>query len=79
MTAVDLVLQSKIKETFRVSKVRGQFDVPAGASATSVHIHAELPLDDKDWKLGLITGASGSGKSSIARVRRRAETPFCEA
>ncbi len=27
-----------------------------------------LDIDDKDWKLGVIVGPSGSGKSSIGRL-----------
>jgi Cdc6-like AAA superfamily ATPase len=67
VTTVDLVLQSKIKDSFRTSKVRGQFDIPAGQGAVAVHLHAELPLDARPWHVGLITGASGTGKTSIAR------------
>lgn len=42
------------------------FDVPH--SAQNVHITADLPLEGRDWTVGAIVGASGSGKSTIARA-----------
>lgn len=63
---VDLTLSSKIPTTFRAAKVLGLFDIQRTEEQT-VHITADIPLEDKDWQVGAIVGASGSGKSTIAR------------
>nr|UVX93523.1 MAG: Sigma-54 interaction domain [Bacteriophage sp.] len=41
------------------------FDIPQ-TDKTSFAIKANLPIEEKPWQIGLITGASGSGKTSIA-------------
>ena len=66
MPSVDLVRSSPISKTFRAAKVQGMFDIPA-ADTSDTRITAELPLDEKPWQIGVITGASGSGKSTISR------------
>ena len=48
--------------SFRANKVKSLFNPERG------HIwecEAELPIEDGDWKIGLIVGPSGSGKTSI--------------
>jgi ABC-type lipoprotein export system ATPase subunit len=42
------------------------FDVPA-RQKLSHHWKGDLPIDEKDWNIGLIVGPSGAGKSSIAK------------
>ena len=44
------------------------FDLPAH-SESEFRIRVDMPIEDKPWKLGLITGASGTGKSTVARDR----------
>jgi energy-coupling factor transporter ATP-binding protein EcfA2 len=64
---VEKTLRSEGSDTFRSAKVRGHFDVPTSFENV-VEISATVPdFDDDDWSVGLITGASGSGKSTIAR------------
>lgn len=63
---IETTLTSPESDSFRAAKVRGHFDVPTDF-VNAVEIVAELPLDDDEWTVGLITGASGSGKSTIAR------------
>lgn len=65
MPTVELVKSSPVPDTFRVAKVQGMFDIPRRGVET-VHIHADLPLDERPWQIGLITGASGTGKSTVA-------------
>jgi ABC-type polar amino acid transport system ATPase subunit len=49
-----------------VLQLEGMFDVPpAERSEEKWSVH--LPLEDRDWNIGLIVGPSGSGKSTIAR------------
>lgn len=60
------VVELDYKPSFRSEKVAGLFDIPVQDK-----LHKEwninIPLEDKEWKIGLITGTSGSGKTTIAR------------
>ena len=59
-----------IHPTFRTKQVAGLFDLPPAATS-SVELHATLPAADDPWQIGAIVGASGTGKSSIAREYAR--------
>lgn len=65
MAKTHITRESQVVPTFRVEQIRGMFDVPAKAK---VHHEwdVDLPLEDKDWKIGVIVGPSGAGKSTIA-------------
>lgn len=53
-------------KSYRAARVKSLFNVESGANFT---LAAELPIDDDGWKLGVIVGPSGSGKSSLgARI-----------
>lgn len=65
MPRVDVVRTSPIVETFRVAKVQGQFDLPRRGES-QFELHTDVPIDERDWTVGLITGASGTGKSTVA-------------
>lgn len=64
---VELRLTSPTSRSFRAASVEGRFDVPHQPEQV-VEITAELPLEDEEWSVGAIVGASGTGKSSIARA-----------
>lgn len=49
---------------FRSEKVKSLFNAESGHNWEHV---AELPIEDEGWKIGLIVGASGSGKTSIGK------------
>jgi len=66
MPRVDLVKEIQIERSSRVMQLEGMFDVPP-AARSKLEWHGDVPLDDKDWQVGLIVGPSGAGKSSIAR------------
>ena len=53
-------------ETPRVLQVRGLFDLP-DTRTSAIEWDVELPLAERPWHIGLIVGASGCGKSTIAR------------
>lgn len=63
---VDLTLRSEASDSYRVSALEGMFDLNHQNEWTH-HIEADLPIEDLDWQLGLIVGASGAGKSSVAK------------
>lgn len=52
--------------TARVLQVSGMFDLPLGEKLT-VRVDARLPLEQRQWSVGLVVGPSGSGKSTLAR------------
>ncbi|QYS86294.1 GNAT family N-acetyltransferase [Flavobacterium oreochromis] len=55
---------SKNFNSFRAQKVKSLFNAENGHEWKHT---AELPVEDNDWQIGLIVGASGSGKTSIGR------------
>lgn len=60
-----IVRAAPVYDSFRVKQVRGIFDIPDKKEI--VHEwQVALPLDEKPWQIGLICGASGSGKTTIA-------------
>jgi ABC-type ATPase involved in cell division len=64
--SVDLVVESSLARTPRVKQLEGMFDVPAQEKLRH-EWHGEVPLDERDWNVGLIVGPSGAGKSSVSR------------
>ena len=66
MQRFDFVVESNLKHTPRVRMLEGMFDVPAANKLTR-EWHGDVPIDDRDWNIGLIVGPSGAGKSTIAR------------
>lgn len=64
---VDLELTSPVSKSFRAARVLGAFDIPKSDTQT-VRISANLPVEDRPWNVGAIVGASGSGKSTIAKT-----------
>ena len=64
---VDLDLKVEITNSARVAQVSGMFDVPDMAAA-QVGYHFDVPLEGREWKIGLVVGPSGAGKSSVARA-----------
>jgi ABC-type transport system involved in cytochrome c biogenesis ATPase subunit len=48
--------------TYRAARVKSLFNVDSGADFC---LDAELPVEDRDWKIGVIVGPSGSGKTSL--------------
>jgi hypothetical protein len=51
-------------DSYRAARVKSLFNVESGANFS---LDADLPIDDGDWKIGLIVGPSGSGKTSMGR------------
>lgn len=51
-------------KSFRAASVKSLFNAESGCNFDLV---ADLPIDDGDWKVGLIVGPSGSGKTSMGK------------
>ena len=65
MPRAKFVKTAAIPETFRNAKVKSLFDLDI--SEVRKEYDVELPLEGKDWNVGLIVGSSGSGKTSLAK------------
>src|SRR5690242_14444562 len=65
MPSADILRRSPIYRSFRTESVRGMFDVPHKDEITQ-QWSVNLPIQDREWNIGLIVGASGSGKTTIA-------------
>jgi len=66
MPSFNHVVKVDYKPTFRTEKVVGMFDVPVEEKLTKSW-QVDLPIENIDWSIGLIVGASGSGKTTIAK------------
>lgn len=64
MPNFDIVKTNKPDLTFRVSSIIGKFDLQSNEIVE--HFKGEINLSN-DWKIGLIVGKSGSGKTTIAK------------
>jgi hypothetical protein len=53
-------------KTARSQQLSGMFDLSLDEKLRNSWTH-NLPIEDKDWQIGLIVGASGAGKSILAR------------
>ena len=55
-------------QSFRCNKLATSFDLEIGKSRTrTIEYDAPPSKDDDDWRIGIIVGQSGSGKTSVAR------------
>jgi energy-coupling factor transporter ATP-binding protein EcfA2 len=68
-----ITLRSPVERTPRVLQLEGMFDLPP-ADETTLSWQVDLPLDERDWNIGLIVGPSGCGKSTVARTLWPEET-----
>jgi len=51
-------------DSYRAARVKSLFNAESGCN---FDLTAELPADDTSWRIGVIVGPSGSGKSSLGR------------
>lgn len=64
MPSFDIVKKSNIQNTYRVARIMGDFDVKLEHANERFSGNFDLP---NKWNIGVIVGASGTGKSTIAR------------
>jgi len=53
-----------VEKSFRTDSIKTAYDIKG--EKFEKHFSGEIPIENVDWKIGLIVGSSGSGKSSIA-------------
>ncbi|MBI3582388.1 MAG: ABC transporter ATP-binding protein [Nitrospinae bacterium] len=66
MSSAHIIIENDIKESFRVAAMRGLFDVPLETKNRHEWM-IDIPIEDMEWNIGLIVGASGSGKTVCAK------------
>tara|TARA_R100000995_G_scaffold81649_1_gene54641 strand:+ start:2263 stop:3333 length:1071 start_codon:yes stop_codon:yes gene_type:complete len=64
MPTFDIIKETTASKTFRVASVIGKFDLQS--EKITEHFKGEINLEI-DWKIGLIVGKSGTGKTTIAK------------
>ncbi len=64
MPYFDIIKSNDIKNTFRVSKIKADFDV--SDEHIKERFKGEIVMPEK-WNIGVIVGGSGIGKSTIAK------------
>lgn len=61
---LELELRIDLPDTFRSNRVRSMYNVTPELAA--VHrISADAPFESRDWRIGLVVGPSGTGKTSV--------------
>lgn len=65
MPSSEFVVESHVGKSFRVNKVKSMFDCDMDVVRKQFSVN--IPIEDQEWNVGLIVGASGSGKTTIAR------------
>lgn len=66
MPSFEIVKEHHVPQSFRVSRVMGQFDIPL-SDTRRFALSMDAPFDDQPWQIGVITGASGAGKTMAAK------------
>lgn len=67
MPEMRVEVSSPVRGSSRLAQISSLMDVTVEEKATnSWDVH--LPVEDRDWAVGLVVGPSGSGKSSVARA-----------
>lgn len=64
MPNFNIVRKNKPESSFRVSSVIGKFDLQSDSIEETFSGNIDFP---DDWQVGLIVGASGTGKTTIAK------------
>lgn len=59
------VKSCQVAESFRVAKIKGSFDVDSLCEIKKEY-DVDIPIEGKEWNIGLIVGSSGSGKTTVA-------------
>ena len=65
MPEFDITKEINPAKTFRIASVMGQFDIQT--EHVIENFKGKIDIEGKDWSVGVIYGASGTGKSTIAK------------
>lgn len=59
---IDIHNKTSDFNTYRAARVKSLFNVDKGSD---FYLNTEIPIEDQDWRIGVIVGPSGSGKTSM--------------
>lgn len=65
MPSSKFVVESKSSDSFKANKVKSMFDCDMDTVRKEFDVN--IPIENIKWNVGLIVGASGTGKTTIAR------------
>lgn len=65
MPSSKFVIQSESSNTFKANKVKSMFD--CNMDIIKKEFDVNIPIENMKWNIGLIVGASGTGKITIAK------------
>ena len=65
MPSAKFVVQSETGKSFKVNKVKSMFD--CDMDIVTKEYDVDIPIENDSWNIGLIVGASGTGKTTIAK------------
>lgn len=65
MPCSKFVVQSDTSNSFKANKVKSMFD--CDMDIVKKEFDVNIPIEDTKWNVGLIVGASGTGKTTIAK------------
>ena len=65
MPTFDIIKETIAPKSFRVASIIGKFDLQS--EKITEQFKGEIDLDS-DWKIGLIVGKSGTGKTIISKI-----------
>jgi len=63
----NIVLKSGVERTPKVLQIEAMFDIEGSKTSQTIIVDNLPDLTTRPWNIGLIVGASGSGKSTVAR------------
>lgn len=66
MPIAHLLRSTAVQRSPRVLQLEGLFEIPPTRTSER-EWRVELPIEERDWQIGLIVGPSGCGKSTVAR------------
>lgn len=64
MPSSKFVIEQQVGNSFKVNKIKSMFDVDVDVIVKKFDVN--IPIEDMSWNVGMIVGASGSGKTTIA-------------
>jgi len=65
MPSSKFIVESKTSDSFKANKVKSMFDCDMDIVKKTFDV--DIPIENTKWNVGLIVGASGTGKTTIAR------------
>lgn len=65
MPSAKFVVKSKTSNSFKSNKVKSMFD--CDMEVVKKEFDVNIPIEKEKWNIGLIVGASGTGKTTIAK------------